>query len=278
MALLLLKVAAVLYLLVTAVGVVQLIRPREAKDRMVLFGLAVAMLFHALAIGGRTVEIEAFPAASMHDAISLFGFIAAVIGAVIAWKGGVPQSGPLTAVLVSVVTWIAVAIQPLDRLPDALRSPWLPVHIAFAFLGDAEIAIAGIVSLVYLVQERSLKHKKKSALRIGSGIHRLPSLEILDRVSVQLIQWGFPMMTLGIVTGMFYSHEVFGTYWTWDPRNTLALLTWALYAILLQVRLTIGWRGRKLAILTLVGVTVTLVAFVGLGALGIGAHGKEFLS
>jgi cytochrome c-type biogenesis protein CcsB len=278
MALLLLKVAAVLYLLVTAVGIVQLIRPRDPGDRQVLFGLAVAMFFHALAIGGRTAEIGAFPVGSMHDAISLFGFVAAVIGAVIAWKGGVPQAGPLTALLVTVITWVAVATQPLDRIPDALRSPWLPVHIAFAFLGDAAIAIAGVVSLVYLVQERSLKKHKKQAIAIGSGVHKLPALEVLDRVSMQLIQWGFPMMTLGILTGAFYGKEILGTYWTWDPRNTLALLTWVLYALLLHARLTIGWRGRKLAILTLVGVTVTLVAFVGLGALGIGAHGKEFLS
>src|SRR5215472_17489945 len=102
MALLLLKVAAVLYLLVTAVGIVQLVSPRESGDRMVLFGLLVAMLFHALAIGGRTVELGAIPAASMHDAISLFGFLAALIGGAIAWKGGVPQSGPLTALLVTV--------------------------------------------------------------------------------------------------------------------------------------------------------------------------------
>jgi cytochrome c-type biogenesis protein CcsB len=278
MALLLLKVSAVLYLLVTAVGLVQLLWPRESGDRLVLFGLVFAMLFHALAIGGRTVEMGTIPITSMHDAVSVFGFMAAVIGTVIAWKGGVPQAGPLTALLVTAIAWIGVAIQPVDVVAEALRSPWLPVHIAFAFLGDAAIAIAGIVSLVYLVQERSLKHHKKKAIKRGSGIHNLPALEILDRVSVQLIEWGFPMMTLGIITGALYGKEIFGTYWTWDPRNTLALLTWVLYALLLHARLTIGWRGRKLAILTLIGVTVTLIAFVGLGALGIGAHGKEFVS
>jgi cytochrome c-type biogenesis protein CcsB len=280
MSLLLLKVAAVLYMLVAVVGLVQLIKPREGGERLNLIGLLVAMLFHALAIGGRTVDVGAFPVANMHDALSLFAFVAVVVGAAIAWRAGVPQAAPLTAMLVTVLVWIAIAIQPLDRVPEPLRSAWLPAHIAFAFLGDAAIAVAGIVSVVYLVQDHRLKARKsKGAMKkMGSGVHKLPALEMLDKVSVQLLEWGFPMMTLGIITGALYSNEIWNTYWTWDPRNMVGVLTWALYAVLLHVRLTIGWRGRKLAILTLVGVTVTLIAFVGLGVAGIGLHGKEILS
>lgn len=282
MALLLLEVAAILYVLVAAVGVAQLLWPRDTGNRLVLIGLLLAIFFHALAIGGRTVEIEAFPVGNMHDGLSLFGFVAVVVGAAIAWKGGVPQAAPLSALLVSVIAWIAVAVQPTEHVSEALRSPWLPVHIAFAFLGDAAIVVAGVVSLVYLVQERKLKakkqRKKQALIRVGTGLHNLPALEILDKVSLQLIQWGFPLMTLGILSGAFYLKSVQGAYWSWDPRNTIALCTWLLYALLLHARLTIGWRGRKLAILTLLGVTVTLIAFVGLGVAGIGAHGKEFVS
>lgn len=278
MSLLLLKVSAVFYSLVAALGLVQLIWPRGSGNRMGLVGLGIAIIAHALAIGGRSAEIGAFPVSSMHDALSLFAFVAVLVGGAIAWKGGVPQAGPLTALLVTVLVWIAVAVQPLDRVPDALRSPWLPAHIAFAFLGDAAIAVAGLVSIVYLAQERNLKAKtKKKLAKVGTGAHNLPALEVLDKVSVQLLQWGFPMMTLGILSGAFYGYTIWGTYWSWDPRNTLGLLVWLLYALLLHARLTIGWRGRKVAILTVVGVLVTMIAFVGLGVAGIGAHGKDFV-
>jgi cytochrome c-type biogenesis protein CcsB len=174
---------------------------------------------------------------------------------------------------------IGIVRGPEGQIPDQLKSHWLAVHIALAFLGDALFAIAGIVAAVYLVQERKLKSKKKKQLaKVGTGLHALPALEALDKVSIQLILWGFPMMTLGLITGALYAKSVRGHYWSWDPLNTVSLLVWVLYAVLLHFRITIGWRGRKLAILTVLGVVATLMAFVGLGLAGGGAHGPSAVS
>lgn len=279
MALLLLKICAVFYVLVAVIGVAQLMWPRENGERLILVGLCISLLAHALAIGGRTVEVGTFPIANMHDALSVFGFLAALIACGIAWRSGVPQAAPLAACMVAVLVGIAVIIGPSEQVPESLRSVWLPVHIALAFLGDAAFAIAGIVSFVYLLQERKLKSKKKRELaKMGTGVYKLPALEILDRVSVQLIEWGFPLMTLGLITGAVYSKSLKGVYWSWDPLNTVSVFVWILYAALLHARLTIGWRGKKLAILTVLGVVMTLVAFVGLGLAGQGAHGEGSIS
>jgi cytochrome c-type biogenesis protein CcsB len=275
MALLLLKICAVFYVLVAVIGFVQLLWPRENGERLITVGLLVSILAHALAIGGRTVELGTFPMVNLHDALSVFGFLAALIASGIAWKSGVPQAAPLAALMVAILVSIAVIIGPAEQVPESLRSIWLPVHIALAFLGDAAFAIAGVVSFVYLVQERKLKAKKKRLAKVGSGVHKLPALEVLDKVSVQLIEWGFPLMTLGLITGAVYSKTLRGVYWSWDPLNTISLVVWVLYAALLHARLTIGWRGRKLAILTVLGVVLTLVSFVGLGLSGAGAHGGE---
>lgn len=278
MALLLLEVCAVFYLLVAVWGIVQLVWPRESGDRVILIGLSLAVAAHMVAIGARAVEIGTFPVASFHDGLSLFGLLAAIMAIVIAWKSGIPQVGPLAGVLVAALVLVAVLIEPADQVPEALKSGWLPVHIAVAFIGDAAFAVAGIVSIVYLIQERRLKSKKKRLAKVGTGLHKLPALEILDSVSTRLIQFGFPMMTLGLITGAIYQHNLLGTWWQWDPRNTISLMVWILYALLLHFRMTIGWRGRKAAVLTLVGVVVTLLAFVTMGGLGIGAHGKDYLS
>jgi cytochrome c-type biogenesis protein CcsB len=272
MAVLLLKVAAVFYALVAILGIAQLRWPRALGDRTVLIGFSVALIAHALALGGRTVELGTFPLLDLHDGLSLFGFLAATIAIGIAWRSGVPQAAPFAGILVTLIVLAAVLVDPADSVPERLRSAWLPVHIATAFLGEAAFAIAGIVSMIYLVQERRLKSKHKIG-KVATGLHRLPALEILDSVSVRLILIGFPIMTLGLVAGAIFNNEVTGHYWSWGLLNTVSVLVWVLYALMLHFRLTIGWRGRKAAVLTLVGVVATLAALAGLGIAGVGAHG-----
>src|SRR5690349_3010945 len=107
MALLLLKIFAVFYVLVAAVGLAQLRWPRENADRLIIGGLVIAVLAHALAIGGRTVELGTFPITSMHDALSVLGFLAALIAATIAWRSGIPQAASLAAIMVTLLVGIA---------------------------------------------------------------------------------------------------------------------------------------------------------------------------
>lgn len=218
------------------------------------------------------VEVQTFPLADLHDGLSLLGFVAAFIAIGIAWKSGVPQTAGFASVLVAVIVGTAVLIEPTVAMPESQNSPWLPVHIAFAFLGEAAFVVAGIVAIVYLIQERRLKAKKTKFHKVGTGLNKLPALEILDNVSVRLIQLGFPFMVIGLGAGAVYSEEVSGVYWSWNLLNIVSVLVLLLFALLLHFRMTIGWRGRKAAVLTLTGVVATLLALVGLGLAGVGAH------
>lgn len=271
MAQLLLHIAAVFYGIVALVGLADLWLRRGAGDKTVLVGLLIALFAHALALGGRTVELQTFPLTDLHDGLSLFSFCAALIAVGIALRSGVPQTAALASILVAVMVAFTVFIKPVEAqaLPG---SGWLPLHIAFAFLGEAAFAVAGIVAIVYLIQERRLKSKRRRLTRSGTGLSNLPALEILDNVSLRLIQLGFPFMAVGLLTGLVVSKELTGTYWTWGLLNTVSVLVWILFALLLHFRMTIGWRGRKAALLTLMGVTATLAVLVGLGLAGVGAH------
>lgn len=271
MALLLLHIAAVFYGIVAFVGLIDLWWPRGTGDRTVTVGLILALFAHALALGGRTVELQTFPLTDLHDGLSLFGFVAALIAVGITLRSGVPQTAAFAGVLVALTVVLAVFIKPVAAEP-APGSGWLPVHIAFAFLGEAAFAVAGIVAVVYLIQERRLKSKRRRLTKTGTGLHKLPALEILDKVSLRLIQLGFPFMAVGLLTGLVYSKEVTGAYWNWGLLNTVSVVVWLLFALLLHFRMTIGWRGRKAALLTLMGVTATLGVLVGLGLAGMGAH------
>ena len=263
------------YAIVAVVGLIQLRWPQLVGDRAVITGLGTALVAHALALGLRTAELAQTSELTGQDGLSLFGFLAGVIAVGIARKN-IPQAAGLAAVLVAAVVAMAVWSASSDQVPVRLRSPWLPLHIATAVLGEASFAVAGLVAAIYLVQERRLKRKKIA--KTGTGLQRLPALELLDNVSVRLVILGFLMMTIGLMAGAIYGNEVSGQYWTPGLRNTVSVAVWALFAVLLHFRLTIGWRGRKAALLTLVGVMATVLVMAGLALAGVGAHGSDYVS
>lgn len=272
MALTLLTACSVTYGIAAVLGMVQLLSPRLKDERIAVGALVVAALVHLLAIGARTSELGSFPMASTHDALSLFGFSIAGLALIIASTQRVPQVVPLSATLVAGVVFLAAIAEPAAQVPEKFQSPWLPLHIAFAFLGNAAFVVAGIIAVVYLVQDSRLRQKKSRPARPATGLQRLPALEVLDRTSVRLIEVGFPLMTLALASGMLYAREAWGELWRWELRNVVAVLVWLLFLVLLHFRITIGWRGRKAASLTVVGVGAILISIVGLRMLGFGHH------
>jgi cytochrome c-type biogenesis protein CcsB len=273
----LLAASSLAYALASGAAVAHWVRPQMAAERFVVLVLGLGAVPHLGALVARGVELGAFPIASVHDGLAAFAFLAAVLAVVVARKGGIPQVAWMVAPLITTLTLITMFVTPTASVPEALRYTGLGVHVGLALIGDAAIVIAGIVASVYLVQERRLKPKKKGAPRSPTQ-RALPPLDLLDRTSQRLIQIGFPFMTLGLLSGSLYGKEVWGTYWNWEPRTTVSFLVWLLYALLIQARWISGWRGRKAALLTVMGVVAILIAFVGFGLLGVGSHGRDYLS
>jgi cytochrome c-type biogenesis protein CcsB len=157
-------------------------------------------------------------------------------------------------------------------IPDSLRSAWLPVHVTLAFLGDALFVVAAGVSLAYLVYESRLKAKRPMT-PVGQT---MPSLEKLDRINYRLLEWGFVMLSLAIVSGALWAEATWGHFWSWEPQESWSLITWLLYAGLLESRIAAGWRGRRAAALTLAVFTVLLGSFLSVSLLFPGKHGGSF--
>ena len=107
-------------------------------------------------------------------------------------------------------------------------------------------------------------------------VGKLPSLEKLDRINYRLPGWGFVLLSLAMVTGAIWAANAWGRFWSWEPRESWSLITWVLYAALLESRLTVGWRGRRAATLTIVVFAVLVGSFVGVSLLYPGKHGGSF--
>lgn len=149
-------------------------------------------------------------------------------------------------------------------LVPALQSNWLTAHVITCFLGYAAFAVSFGVSLLYILRQRLNS--------MGSLAKMLPSDELLDHLNYRAIATGFPFLSLGIITGAIWADMAWGTYWSWDPKETWSLITWLIYAAFLHARLSRGWRGKRTALLSVVGFVATLFTYFGVNFLLSGLH------
>ncbi len=149
-------------------------------------------------------------------------------------------------------------IQPL--IP-ALKSNWLTAHVITCFLGYAGFAIAFGLSLMYLLRKRGQSEDK------GALLARLPQGDVLDDLTHQMVLFGFLFLTIGIITGAVWANSAWGSYWSWDPKETWSLITWFIYATLLHARLMRGWHGQRIAYISIVGFMAVLFTYFGVNLL-----------
>jgi len=156
-------------------------------------------------------------------------------------------------------------IQPLV---PALQSNWLTYHVITCFLGYAAFAVACGASIMYLLVVGREERKGNNQGLMGI----FPSAKVLDDINYKAIMFGFPMLSLGIITGAAWANYAWGTYWSWDPKETWSLIIWFIYAAFLHARFTRGWVGRKAAWLSILGFAATIFCYLGVNLLLSGLH------
>ena len=144
---------------------------------------------------------------------------------------------------------------------------WLDFHVFTTFIGYAGFAIAFGLSILYLIKERS--EEKGSG---GSLVNAFPPSRVLDEMSYRAIAWGFPFLGVGIVSGAVWANYAWGTYWSWDPKETWSLITWFIYAAYLHARVTRGWRGKRAAYISIAGFLAVIFLYWGVSFVLPGLH------
>jgi ABC-type transport system involved in cytochrome c biogenesis permease subunit len=163
-----------------------------------------------------------------------------------------------------IVTGFSIASIALVRndlaLTYNLKTFWLFAHIIPLFLGYASFTVSFIFSIMYLTQERQLKKKS-----FGPLFENLPSLETLDALMWKTITLGFPLLTIGLVSGTVWAKtsNILGLLWYLDPKVTLGALTWLIYAAILHLRLGASFHGTRVAIVTIAGFVIVILTFIG---------------
>ncbi len=155
-------------------------------------------------------------------------------------------------------------IQPLV---PALKSNWLIAHVVTCFLGYAAFTVAAGISILYLVRQASTGNPHPKGF-----LALIPEPRELDELTYRIILFGFLWLSLGIITGSVWANSAWGTYWSWDPKETWSLITWLIYASILHARSMQGWRGKRVAWLSLLGFGCVLFTYFGVDFLLAGLH------
>ena len=171
------------------------------------------------------------------------------------------------AILLTLGTAVTLLYRPSAPLVPALKSPWLVIHVSAAIISGGVFLLANFIAATYLILDR---YEQKGARPIW--MQKFPTLESLDNFSYRLIALVFPLWTFSVIAGAIWAEAAWGRYWGWDPKETWAFITWVAYAAYLHARVTIGWRGRKVAWLCLLAGSTFLFNYVYINVWGTGKH------
>jgi len=236
----------------------------------------LAWLINTIGIGLRWYEsyqmgIGHAPLTNMYESVVFFAWTIVIVYLVLEWKFKNRVIGAF-ALPFAALAMAYGALDPninrhISPLVPALQSNWLIAHVITCFIGYAAFAIAAGLAIMYLIKNRS-KNKDDEKSLVGS----LPSLKILDDIIHKTMVFGFIWLSVGIITGAIWANSAWGTYWSWDPKETWSLITWFVYAITLHARYTRGWGGVRIAWLSLVGFVSVIFTYYGVNFLLSGLH------
>ena len=244
------------------------------KDRLQKTGyylLAAGFLCHSATIGYEFFKTGLLPVQNLHQTLSMAGWAVAAVFLIFRYRFNLKVLGIYAAPLTTFIVIVAARLPAEGTVAQAqtiFKSFWLISHVIVILIGDASFALACGVGLLYIIQEHAIKAKHH-----GFFFKRLPSLELLDATGYACIVVGFSMLTIGLITGFVYAKSVWGSFWSWDPKEVWSVIAWLLYAALLHGRLTLGWRGRKAAIMSVIGFGILLFTFLGVNLFLKGHHG-----
>jgi cytochrome c-type biogenesis protein CcsB len=151
------------------------------------------------------------------------------------------------------------------KLPPALQSGWFMPHVLVYFIGYAALAFAVAVAVVQLLAARFAWVQRLTTIKAGTMLTGAP-LD-LDKITYDVIRFGFVLLTLGLLIGSVWAKSAWGDFWVWDPKENWSLVTWLVYAAYLHLRKVRGWRGDKAAWLAIAGFAVVMFTYLGMGIL-----------
>ena len=251
----------ILYILDSVWEVGSLFRPGTFSKRLSNYFILTGLSFHCAFLIVVSIDSGTLPITTLFESSTFYLSLIVLLSVILKF---LYRLQALTPFVMPIVTGFSIASIALIRndlaLTYNLKTFWLFAHIIPLFLGYASFTVSFIFSIMYLTQERQLKKKS-----FGPLFESLPSLETLDALMWKTITLGFPLLTIGLVSGTVWAKtsNILGLLWYLDPKVTLGALTWLIYAAILHLRLGASFHGTRVAIVTIAGFVIVILTFIG---------------
>lgn len=260
-----LRIAACLYAVGLLHSILTAMRHTRTAFPLAMGAFRLAVVLHGVSLIDLTIGSGRVPVGDVFDTLSFCAFLMAVAYLILEKRYRFGGAAVAVFPLVFAMTLAAAMGHPVSAPSDArLRDVWLVVHIVLVLAGYAALVFTALAAFAYLIQERRLKSKQSSTL-----LERLPPLATLDNMLSKSLDLGFAFLTLGLVFGIIWAFIYLEGDWIANPNITLSIITWALLLIMMFLRSSAGWRGRKAAVMSLAMLgcsALTWVTHAGLGS------------
>nr|YP_010903631.1 heme attachment to plastid cytochrome c [Hypnea wynnei]WCH56483.1 heme attachment to plastid cytochrome c [Hypnea wynnei] len=236
----------------------------------------------------RWINHKYFPLSNLYESLIFLTWVLTFIHLIIEKQNNSKLIGainiPISLFIIAFSSFVLPAeIKEASPLVPALRSNWLMMHVSIMMFSYATLILGSLLSILFLILSKTNKYKFSETNLVYDNnninnhktyllFNRLNLLQSVDNLSYRIISLGFPMLTIGIIAGAVWANEAWGSYWSWDPKETWALITWIIFATYLHARISKSWTGDKPAILASLGFIVVWICYLGVNFLGKGLH------
>jgi cytochrome c-type biogenesis protein CcsB len=250
-------VTMALYFAATVSFLIYLLWPSEVLAHISLGMTATGFAAHTVALGAGMIGATDIASPGFHEALSFFSWMLILVFLAVEFRHHLHVLGSFIVPL-ALLSLVSAAALPeaAPTLTPVFGTLW--VHVTLSMLGTVGFAVAFVAGVMYLIQDGLLKSKRFNVL-----YSKLPALDFLDNLNQRSIVTGFPLLTLGIITGALSAEFSRGSYVNWNPEQVWALVTWVFYFVVLTGRLTVGWRAKRAAYLTIIGFAGVILTLIG---------------
>ena len=252
--------------------------------------VGISNILFMVTLSIRWINNGYFPLSNLYESLIFLSWGISFIHLIVEYKTQSRLIGAISTPLLFFLSGFSSLTLPTDMqkalpLVPSLQSNWLMMHVSMMMVSYATLILGSLLSILYLaflffsgqknqvaIETTQVELESSSVASSSVSYSKLSLLQTVDIWSYRIIGLGFPFLTIGIISGAVWANEAWGSYWSWDPKETWALITWLVFAIYLHSRLLKGWQGKQAAILGSCGFFVIWICYLGVNFLGKGLH------